>query len=363
MARVIACMDLDYFYAQAEEVRNPAIKGRPVVVCMYSGRTNTSGAVASCNYEARRLGVKAGMPIYRAMDMLRGLDAVFLPVDKEYYQALSRRVMDTLASFSSLIEVASIDEAYLDITNETGGDLDQALRYMIELKAAVKRETGLACSVGIGQNKVVAKMAADASKPDGLLLVRPDTLAEFLSQRPVDDLPYVGRKMADRLASMGIHTIGELARMDPQILKEKFGEKVGTYLYLASRGEYDEPVKPSEGRDEISRIITLKRDTRSVADLMRELEGPLGWLCERLRSEGLIHRGVGVIAITTDMQLITRSRTLSHPNKEAETIRRNAQQLFEKLLEENPRMELRRIGLKLFGLEPIGGQRLITEYG
>ena len=233
---------------------------------------------------------------------------------------------------------------------------------MSQMKDVIRRESGLTCSIGIGPNKVVAKIAADACKPDGLLLIGPESLSEFLGPRPVDDLPYVGKKMAERLASMGIHSIGDLARMGPQLLKESFGDKIGTYLYLASRGEYDEPVKPSDRREQMSRIITLKRNSRDVEDLMTELEGPLESLCERLRSEGLTHRGIGVIAITSDLQLLTRSRTLSRPNQDAEAIRINAQQLFEKLLEENPEIELRRIGLKLFGLESTRGQRLMTEY-
>ncbi len=360
--RVVGCIDLDYFFAQAEELRRPEIRGRPVVVCVYSGRSEVSGAVASASYVARSYGVKAGMPISWAMRLLEGRDAVFLPVDKQYYSELSERVFGVVEQLGATLEVVSIDEAFVDLTSLTEGDFGRAEEVASSIKRSVLNETGLRCTVGVGPNKVVAKMACDRAKPDGMLVVRPEGVRGFLEGLPVEELPYVGKKVSERLRSMGITTIGQLAEVDPQVLVSRFGEALGTYLHLASRGEYDEPVVPRTGRTQLSRIVTLKRDSRDPEEILAQLEGPMVRLLEEARREGYLSRGVGVIAITTDLRTLSRSRKLKDPIVDLEAFRRNVASLLGELLGELGDVRLRRAGVKLFELERAPGQRTLGEF-
>ncbi|MEM0451241.1 MAG: DNA polymerase IV [Nitrososphaerota archaeon] len=360
--KVVACLDLDYFFAQAEELRRPEIRGKPVVVCVYSGRTEVSGAVASANYLARSYGVKAGMPISRAMRLLEGKDAVFLPVDKRYYSELSARVFEVVGRFDVTVEVVSVDEAFIDLTRVTSGDFGRASEVAASIKREVLLETGLRCTVGVGPNKVVAKIACDRAKPDGLLVVSPEQVRSFLSDLPVEEMPYVGRKVGEKLREMGITTIGQLASADPQVLVARFGEAMGRYLHLASRGEYDEPVAPREGRTQLSRIVTLKRDTSDPREVLSQLEGPMRALLDEARRQGYLCRGVGVIAITTDLRTLTRSRKLGSPVEDLEALRRNVSALLEELLGGTGGIRLRRAGVKLFDLERASGQRTLGEF-
>lgn len=187
-------VDLDYFYAQLEEQRHPELKGKPVVVGMYSGRTEISGAVATSNYQARKCGVKSGLPLYLAKKRLEGTYAAFLPVDYDYYQQVSNRIMDILRRHADSLEVAGIDEAYMDVTQKTGGNYEKAEQLVTELKAEVGREIGVTFSVGVAPNKLIAKIASDIHKPDGITVIRPEQTDAFLSPMPVDALLGVGKK-------------------------------------------------------------------------------------------------------------------------------------------------------------------------
>lgn len=354
-------MDIDYFFAQAEELRRPELSGKPVVVCVYSGRDELSGAVASANYVARSFGVKAGMPIREAVRKLRGKDAVLLPVDKQYYLELSRRTFGSLERFSSVMEVVSVDEAFLDLTELAGG-FEGAAAVGAELKRAVRESTGLRCSVGIGPNKLIAKVACDRSKPDGLMVVRPEEVELFLRDLSITELPFVGRKVGGRLREMGVERVGELAKVDPQVLAERFGRSLGTYLYLASRGRYDEPLAPRTERRQLSRIVTLKRDSSDVDEILQQLLLPVEDLCSRLAGEGLAHRGVGAIGISTDLKVYTRSLTLPRPNKDREQIMRALRSLLAEMLDEVPGLKLRRAGVRLHELVRMGGQSALTDF-
>ena len=173
-ARIVMLVDLDYFFAQIEEIRNPALKSKPVVVGMYSGRTEDSGAVSTSNYLARKCNVKSGIPLFLAKKRLEGTDAVFLPVDYDYYQQVSDRIMAILRGYADTLEQAGIDEAYLDVTKKALGSYQEAETLAKEMKDAVKQKIGVTFSVGIGPNKLIAKIASDINKPDGVTIVRPE---------------------------------------------------------------------------------------------------------------------------------------------------------------------------------------------
>jgi len=199
-ARIIMLVDLDYFFAQVEELRNPTLKGKPVVVGMYSGRTEISGAVSTSNYLAREYGVKSGLPLFIAKKRLEGRDAVFLPVDYDYYQHISDKIMATLRLYSDAFEQVGIDEAYLDVTRKANQSYEEAQELVSEIKAAVKREVGVTFSVGIGPNKLIAKIASDMHKPDGVTIVKPGEVEVFLSTLSVDALLGVGKNTVAKMA-------------------------------------------------------------------------------------------------------------------------------------------------------------------
>ncbi|MEM0481597.1 MAG: DNA polymerase IV [Nitrososphaerota archaeon] len=361
MSGPVACLDIDYFYAQAEELRNPAIRDKPVVVCVYSGRTQDSGVVATSNYVARRYGVRSGMPIRRAKELLRDVDAVFHPVDMPYYSELSRQVFEIAGGFADVIEVASIDEAFMNLLEAAAGSFENAASIMASLKKEIREKVGLTCSIGIAKNKLLAKMAADDSKPDGLLVIKPGTEDQYLKPKPIEDIPYIGAKTAKRLQEMGIKTIGDLARVPSDRIIEAFGFRVGRFIYLASRGEYSEQVTPRGGAKQVSRMITLKHLTRDEAEIWEQLGRAIRELHQRIVEVGYGFRGVSLIGVTRGMKPVTKSMVLSHHTQEMAELENASHQLLRALLgglEE----DLRRIGVRVYDLSSERGQSRLTDF-
>jgi DNA polymerase IV (DinB-like DNA polymerase) len=355
-------VDLDYFYAQCEEVRNPALKGKPVVVCMYSGRSEDSGAVTTANYVARNYGVKSGMPIFLAKKKLEDVEAVFLPVDFELYEQVSTKVMDLLRNFADEFEQVGIDEAYLDVTGRSSEDFGKAEELAREIKKDLWLKQKLTCSVGIGPNKLVAKIAADENKPDGLTVVRSEGVPSFLDPLPVDRLIGVGKKTLEKMQEMGISNIGELATYDVQELIAVFGRTLGGYFHNASIGIDNEPVKERGEAESISRIATLKVDTRDLVIIMEKTAELSSDLHQRILMENSTFQTVSIIAVTTDLGTHTRSRTLEKPSSDAALIDRTVRELFERYLSESD-VEIRRVGVKLSNFSGIGkSQKQITSY-
>ena len=344
--RVVMLVDLDYFFAQLEELRNPLLKGKPVVVGMYSGRTEDSGAVSTCNYLARKFGVKSGMPLFIAKKRLKENEAVFLPVDYDYYQMVSDKIMAALRGCADSLEQAGIDEAYLDVTNRTHGSYERAEALAIEMKQVVKQQVGVTFSVGIGPNKLIAKIASDIHKPDGVTVVRPEEVQTFLSPLPVDSLLGVGKKTVARMAEMSIKTIGDLAKYDVQRLVEVFGKTLGVYFHNASNGVDNEPVEEAGEAESIGRMGTLKENTRDLDFIMQKIDQQIDEINEEFTKKSLSYRQVGIVAVMTDLSAKSRSKTLEKPAKDKETISRAARELFEKYLAETE-LDIRRVGVRV----------------
>jgi DNA polymerase IV (DinB-like DNA polymerase) len=344
--RVIMLVDLDYFFAQCEELRNPALKDKPVVVGVYSGRTEDSGAVSTANYIARKYEVKSGIPLYLVKKRLEGTDAVFLPVDDEFYEQISDKIMHALKGYADTFEQVGIDEAYLDVTQKTQGSFEAARDLAQKMKSNVKREVGIAFSVGVGPNKLVAKIAADSQKPDGLTIVNPEEVERFLSPLPVDRVIGVGRKISAKMGELGIKTIGDLARYDVQRLVEIFGKNLGVYFHNAANGVDNDPVQEAGEAESISRISTLKENTRNLALILEKT----GQLIEDIHKEVVQRRisfkQVGIIAIMTDLSVRSRSQTLETPTRDIDALRKTVRELFEKFLDESE-LEIRRVGVKI----------------
>ena len=347
--RIVMLVDLDYFYAQCEERRNPSIKDKPVVVCVYSGRTEDSGAVSTANYVARKYGVKSGIPISLAKRKLKDIDAVFLPVDKEFYREVSDKIMEILRSYADRFEQVGIDEAYMDVTQRTKGNRQEAKKLAVIIKDDVLFQQKLTCSIGVGPNKLVAKIAADIQKPDGLTMVKPEEVESFLSPLPVRRLVGVGKKTEKKLETLGVRTVGQLARLDVQRLIEVFGRKLGTYFHNASLGIDDEPVQERSEPESVSRISTLKEDTRDLAVILDEAYRLCGNVHARLLNLGLLYRSVSIYLVAGDLSVHSRSKTFENPTSDLETFKKTAKELYEKFLGESD-FEARRVGVKVSNL-------------
>jgi DNA polymerase IV (DinB-like DNA polymerase) len=344
--RVVMLADFDYFFAQCEELRNPVLKDKPVVVGVYSGRTEISGAVSTSNYVARKHGVKSGMPLFLAIRKLEGTEAVFLPVDHEYYEQISDRIMQIFRSYAGSMEQVSVDEAYLDVTEHVQGSFERAQDYAKEIKTEVRKQVGISFTIGVGPNKLIAKIACDSQKPDGLTIITPDEVGCFLSPLPVDRLLGVGKKISAKMDSMGIKTIDDLAKVDIQRLIAVFGKSLGLYFHNAARGIDDEPVQETGEAESIGRMGTLKEDTRDISVIMAKILEQIEDIYEEFTAKNMSYRLVGISAVMTDLSGKSRSKTLDKPAKDKETIHKGAQELFEKYLAETE-LPIRRVGVRI----------------
>jgi len=341
-------VDFDYFFAQCEELRNPALKDKPVVVGVYSGRTENSGAVSTANYVARKFGVKSGISLYLAKKRLEDTEAVFLPVDYEFYQQISDKIMQTLRGYADVFEQVGIDEAYLDVARaqKTQGNFEAAGDLAIKMKNDVKNQLGITFSVGVGPNKLVAKIAADSQKPDGLTIVKLEEVERFLSPLPVNRLVGVGRKFTSKMGELGIRAIGDLARYDVQKLMEIFGKNLGVYFHNAANGVDNEPVQETGETESISRISTLTENRRDLKLVLEKTNQLIDDIHKELVQRKINFEQVGIIAIMIDLSVRSRSKTLETPTSDVEVLKRTVRELFEKFLGKSE-LEIRRVGVKI----------------
>lgn len=345
-SRVVMLVDLDYFFAQCEELRNPSIKNKPVVVCVYSGRSQDSGAVSTANYIARKYGVKSGMPIFQAKKKLESVEAVFLPVDHVFYDQISEKVMNILRSHSDHFEQVGVDEAYLDVTHKASGNFAKASDLAQRVKDDLKAQLDLSCSVGIGPNKLVAKIAADTQKPDGLTVIPPEQVIAFLSPLPVGRLIGVGTKTKERMQTIGINIISDLAAYDAQKLMAIFGKTLGAYFHNAALGIDNEPVQGKGEAESISKIVTLKQDTRDLNRILEKTDQLCSEIHDTAQQQNTAYKTAGIILITTDLAVYSRSKTLENSTRDIIILKKVVKELFEKLLNETP-LEARRVGVKI----------------
>lgn len=312
MARWVLHVDLDQFIAAVEVLRRPELRGRPVVVGG-DGDPTKRGVVSTASYEARAYGVQSGLPLRTAAR--RCPDAVFLPVDRERYEAVSDQVMATLRGFGVVVEVLGWDEAFLGFD----GDDPEALAH--EIQERVRAATGLECTVGIGQNKLQAKLATGFGKPAGVFRLTRETWFEVLGARPADALWGVGAKTAKRLKGLGITTVGELAEADPGVLAAEFGPTIGPWLVLLAQGRdhsavSDAPHVPrSRGRE-----TTYQQDLDDWDDVRREVAHLARRIAADVAEDGRDVARVIVKVRYAPFITQTRGRTLTAPSSGADRI-------------------------------------------
>jgi DNA polymerase IV (archaeal DinB-like DNA polymerase) len=361
LPRVIGHIDLDYFYAQVEEVEKPSLKGRPVIVCVFSGRTEDSGVVSTANYEARAFGVHSGMPIAQARKKLEAQNPEVIRMDHEKYEVISGRIMEDLGLLVDALEPNGIDEAFFDITDSTGGDYAKARVSAESIKEAIMRNEHLTCSVGIGRSKVVAKLGSDVAKPGGLMVVSPEGTDSFLSPLDASKLYGVGPKTTSALEEMGIRTVGELAKADPSELDRRFGRKFGGYLLAAATGSDTDPVVAGLAPTQFSRIVTLRRDTRDAKEVAEQLVEGVQYIYGKLSQSGKSFRTITAIGILTDLSTKTKSKTFETAMIDASLLRRTVPVLFDELSRTIGK-EFRRAGVRVSGLEDVQDQTSLSEF-
>ena len=311
MAPWVLHVDLDQFIAAVEVLRHPDLRGRPVVVGG-DGDPAKRGVVSTASYEARAYGVHSGLPLRTAAR--RCPDAVFLPVDRERYEAVSDQVMATLRSFGVVVEVLGWDEAFLAVD----GDPEAMAR---RIRDRVRAATGLECSVGIGENKLQAKLATGFGKPAGVFRLTGETWFEVLGDRPADALWGIGAKTAKRLRGLGIGTVGELAAVEPVVLAEAVGPTIGPWLVRLAQGRDDSPVSdaPHVPRS-CGRETTYQRDLDDWRDVRREVARLACRVAQDVADDGRNAARVIVKVRFAPFITQTHGRTLDTPATEAHRI-------------------------------------------
>ena len=360
--RVVFHIDFDYFFAQCEEIRTPDLKSKPVCVCVFSDRGGNSGAIATANYIARKFGVKSGIPIIFAKKRLEERkDAVFLPVDFEYYGEISQKAMEIIKENADIFEYVGKDEAYLDVTDRVKGNFDTASHLAQQIKNAIREKLKLSCSIGVSSNKLIAKIASDFRKPDGLTIVSPEKVEEFLEQLKIRAIPGIGKKTEERLTQMNFETIKDLKKLDVFTLNKEFGRKHGTYIFNSVRGIDTEPVKEREASIQYSKLSTLKKDSNDYEFLAENLIELCDELYEVIKKNNRTFKSIGIQFIQSDLTSKTKSRMLKNHTSSLEELQKNALRLLKESLEDQ-KNTIRRLGVKVSELSEIRGQSDITSY-
>lgn len=358
MPRTYFHVDMDAFFVSVEELYDAALKGKPVVV---GGRPDQRGVVAAASYAARKFGVHSAMPLREAARLCP--QAVFLEGHPERYREASAAVRRVLLQFTPAVEMASIDEAYLDMTG-TERLHGSALKAADLLHQTMKRETRLNCSVGIAASRVVAKVASDQAKPNGILRVLPDLEAEFLAPLEVRRLPGVGKVTEQSLAVYGVRTIGDLARLSQAVLGEPIGDGLAALIEKAqgrdAGGWYDEEVGEGSDPKSISHEHTFGRDERNPEALGSMLARLTEMVCRRLREHQLHARKVEIKLRYSDFTTLTRGRTLERATQLDAEVLEIVRQLFAAHWQKGRAVRL--LGVKTGALEAGGEQmELLTS--
>lgn len=352
--RIIAHLDMDAFFAAIEERDTPSLRGLPLVVGADPRGGRGRGVVSTANYPAREYGIHSALPISRAWRcsqaaVRRGKPpAVFLPVDMARYARVSARVMAILRRFAPLVEQASIDEAYLDLSS--AGSYAEAERLCRAIKQAIQDEERLTASVGIGPNKLVAKIASGLHKPDGLTVVPEADVEAVLAPLPVRTIPGIGPKTEAALARRGIRLVRELLRCSRAELEALFGKR-GLAFYEEARGRDDSPVSEEHEVRSIGEQETFDRDTRDPLWLGERLTALCGHVMDRLREEGFASFRTVVLTVRfADFETVSRARTLRAPAASSTALTAEAMKLLMPFLDrrENPgRKPIRLLGVRV----------------
>ena len=340
MRRVIAHVDMDAFYVSVELHRRPELRGLPVVVA----GTGPRAVVTTASYEARKFGVFSATPASRARRLCP--QAVFLPPDFELYRARSREVMAVLHEHVDRVQVVGLDEAYLDLT-----PFERPKAAARRIKHAVRERTGLTCSIGIGPNKLVAKVASDADKPDGFTVLSCEMARERFAAASPGLIPGIGPKTVARLQSEGITRLDTLAETSDERLAELFGSRLGPHLRSLARFEDERPLELERRAKSESRETTFDTDIAALDRLEEVLVRLAGELCDTLVKQDSRGRTIGIKVRLDDFSTHTRARTRPEPTNDVGLVTAVATDLLREFAPPRP---VRLLGVRVAGLDEAG---------
>lgn len=353
--RIIFHVDMDHFFAAIEERERPEIKGKPVIVGADPKQGKGRGVVSTSNYEARKFGVSSGVPITRAWYLCP--NAVFLPVNYSLYRKVSMKIMKILRKYADKFEQWGLDEAFLDVTLRVP-NFEEAEKLAKLIKNDVFQKEGLSCSIGVGPNKLVAKVASDFVKPNGLTVVRPEDSQAFLAPLKVRKMLWVGKKTEIKLNNMGIKKIGDLINYNPSILSEKFGSS-GTQLYLMAHGLDESEVQERLERKSISKETTFEQDV-SIFDLVLETVNLLSEdLHQELVSADFLFKTITIKIRYENFETHTHGKTLPFFSDQLKDIQKTATELVKDYLFLDRKVRL--IGIRLSNLFSTEKQTRLTD--
>ncbi|MBM3934654.1 MAG: DNA polymerase IV [SAR202 cluster bacterium] len=340
--RHILHADMDAFYASVEQLDNPKLRGKPVVV---GGSPEGRGVVAAASYEARKFGVRSAMPMHTALQKCP--QAVRVTPRFDRYLEISRHVMQMFRDITPIVEPLSLDEAYLDVTDAVAaGTPPESIA--TSLRARVRTDTGLTISVGVATSKSVAKIASDLNKPDGLTVVRPGSERQFLAPLDVGKLWGIGPKTEERLAAEGVRTIGELAAKPDAWFAKRFGSN-GAFFKSLAQGRDDRAVVTHRERKQVSAETTLSRDTGDPEALVELVDRLSQRVARQLGNKGAAGRTVKIKLRLSDFTTFTRQETLAEPSAEAGIIAAAAEGLLRAEL--RPGRKFRLVGVGVSGFD------------
>ncbi len=353
--RTIMLIDMDYFFAACEEIKRPELKKRPTVVGADPKMGRGRGVVMTCNYIARKYGIRSGMPISAAYRLKP--DAEFLPLDYSYYEKKSAEVMSIIRGYSAKMEQVSIDEAFIDASGNIA-DSSGAMEYAKKIKKSVREKAGLPCSIGIGPSRLIAKMACEDAKPDGIRLVDHGDEKAFISGMPVGRLYGIGRKSEERLAGMGYDTVGKLANANIMELMDAFGS-FGVEMHKYANGIDESEVVENYEVKSIGRERTFESDTDDREEILRailELSGEVAAEAAKL--------GVSFKTITVKMRYSDFSEHMKglsiRPSSSEAALGGTAKMLYTANVEKG--RKLRKIGVRVSGLSDYKSQKRLSAY-
>lgn len=339
--RIIFHLDMDHFYTAVEERERPELKGKPVVVGANPKQGKGRGVVSTSNYEARKAGVRSGMPISRAWRLCP--EAVYLPPNFPLYVKASNAVMEIARRYADKFEQWGIDEGFLDVS-ERSHSFDEAIALAKELKQEIRLKENLTCSIGIGPNKLVAKIASDFNKPDGLTVVKEAEVEAFLSPLPVRKLLWVGRKTEAKLQAVGIATIGDLARFDPSVLTEMFGV-MGRQMHLMAQGIDNSEVEERTGVKSISHETTFEEDTDDATVVLTALDALSDDVAKETVDQHLFFKTVTIKVRYENFETHTTSKTLPFMTNRTQDLKKTARELLQAYLRRDRKIRL--IGVRV----------------
>ena len=343
---------MDHFYTAVEERERPEIKGKPVIVGADPKAGKGRGVVSTSNYEARKAGVRSGMPISQAWRLCS--EAVYLPPNFPLYIKVSGEIMDIARKYADKFEQWGIDEAFLDVTSKVK-DYAEAEALARKIKQEIKEKQSLTCSIGVGPNKLIAKIASDFQKPDGLTIVREEEVEKFLAPLPVRKLLWVGRKTEAKLKALGVNTIGDLARYDPSALTSMFGV-MGLQMHLMAKGIDRSEVEERTGVKSVSHETTFEEDTADSALILQALEALCVEVQKETENQHLLFKTVTLKIRYENFETHTKSKTLPFLTNRLYDLQKTARELLSTYLRKDRKVRL--IGVRVSSL--VSGEKQKT---